>query len=67
MVVTLIRGVAYLTFEPQSAERWLMAGDSQTGHTSVHLERGLRLHRKTAYALLLIAETAENDRSEVWQ
>ena len=44
-----------------------MAGDRQTGHTFVHLERGLCLHRKTAYALLLIAETAVNDRSEVWQ
>lgn len=67
MVVTLGRGVAHLTFEPQSAERWLMAGDRQTGHTSVHLERGLCLDRKTACAILLIADTAENDRSEVWQ
>lgn len=48
-MVSMGRGAAYLTFEPQSAERWLMAGDHQTGHTSVHLERGLCLYKNTAY------------------
>jgi hypothetical protein len=49
MVVISIRGAAHLTFEPQGAERWLMAGDHQTGHTFVNLERGLYLHKKTVH------------------
>lgn len=43
--MTLGRGVAHLTFGPQGAELWLMAGDYQTGPTSVHLERGLCPHK----------------------
>jgi hypothetical protein len=68
MVVTLIRDVAHLTFEPQSAERWMMAGDHQTGHTFGNFERGLCLHGK-ATCILSISRTrvniAESNRTEV--
>jgi hypothetical protein len=40
------RGVVLLTLEAQNAERWLIAGDHESGHTSLHLERGLYLQKK---------------------
>jgi hypothetical protein len=42
-----------------------MAGDHQSGHTSVHLERDPYLHKQTAYSththFLLIEVTAGNN------
>jgi hypothetical protein len=60
------RGVVLLTLEAQNAERWLIAGDLQSGHTSLHLERGLYLQKKQLahWNLLLPANTAGNDRLE---